>query len=83
LGRPGAKVAISTDCGSEPVWSRDGRQLFYRDGDRMMGVNIGSGSKPDGAAHLLFEGHYQVSDTDVAGYDVAADGRFLMIEPNT
>ncbi len=34
----GGKVPISTGGGQEPMWSRDGRELFYRSGDRMMAV---------------------------------------------
>jgi len=84
FGHAGGKFSISTDGGSAPLWSRDGRQLFYRNGDKMMGVDIRSGSTPTaGAPHLIFSGTYQVSDTGVAGYDVASDGRFLMIQPNT
>jgi hypothetical protein len=30
---------------------------------------------------MLFEGSYLQSDTGGAGYDVAADGRFLMVQP--
>ena len=30
---------------------------------------------------LLFEGPFLTSDTSGAGYDVAADGRFLMVRP--
>ena len=33
-------VTISTDGGNEPVWSRTGRELFYRSGDAMMAVDI-------------------------------------------
>ena len=47
----------------------------------MMAVSIATGSTlTAGIARLVFEAHYQVSDTGVAGYDVSADGRFLMIE---
>ena len=28
----------------------------------------------------MFEGRYQVADAGAAGYDVSADGRFLMIQ---
>ena len=31
---------ISTGVGTEPVWSRDGGELFYRDGDQMLAVEI-------------------------------------------
>ena len=77
----GGKFAISTDGGSEPLWSRDGRELFYRNGDQMMAVTIATGSMlTAGTARVVFTGHYQISDTGVAGYDISSDGRFLMIE---
>ena len=37
---PGRRWLISTDGGNEPVWSRDGRRLFYVNGDKMMAVDI-------------------------------------------
>ena len=77
---PGGRLPISTSGGDEPVWSRDGAELFYRNGDQMMAVTIGGGSAPAvGTARLQFEGHYQVSDAGIAGYDVSPDRRFLMI----
>ncbi|HJO04596.1 MAG TPA: protein kinase [Acidobacteriota bacterium] len=33
---PGARVPVSVDGGREPIWSRDGTELFFRDGNRMM-----------------------------------------------
>jgi serine/threonine-protein kinase len=78
----GGKIAISKDGASEPRWSRDGRELFYRNGDKLMAVTIGAGASPQpGSPHVLFEGRYQLTDTGAGGYDVAADGRFLMIQP--
>jgi eukaryotic-like serine/threonine-protein kinase len=35
----GAKSQISTQGGTEPVWSRNGRELFYLNGDKMMAVD--------------------------------------------
>jgi hypothetical protein len=32
---------------------------------------------------MLFEGKYQISDTGSGGYDVARDGRFLMVQPTS
>jgi Tol biopolymer transport system component len=32
---PGGKWEISTDGGSEPVWNRNGRELFYRSGNKI------------------------------------------------
>jgi len=78
----GSKLVISTDGGTEPHWSPDGRELYYRNGDRMMGVPLTLGSRISAApARVVFEGKYQISDTGLGGYDVARDGRFLMVEP--
>ena len=78
---PGGKSQISTEGGTEPVWARNGRELFYRNGDKMMATAIET--KPVFAAakpELLFEGHY-ASPTSLANYDVSPDGqRFLMIK---
>ena len=37
---PGRQDTGSTGGGIEPVWSRDGRELFYLNGDAMMAVEI-------------------------------------------
>jgi serine/threonine-protein kinase len=79
---PGQKWTISTDGGIEPVWPKKSRQLFYRNGDAMMAVDIAtepafSAGKP----RLLFEGSYLRSDAFWANYDVTADGqRLLMVK---
>ena len=81
----GEKITVSTDGGYEPVWSPDGRELFYRIGKRMMVASIQTSpvfrsSRP----RELFEGPY-LTGSDIAAiattYDVALDGEhFLMIE---
>ena len=56
---PGGRWPISTEGGSEPVWARNGRELFYRNGGKMMVVDITT--QPGfsaGAPRLLFEGPY-------------------------
>ena len=78
----GPRVQISSDGGIEPVWSRDGRELFYLSGSRMMAVAVEAGSAfKAGTPRALFDGRFTVSPNGVAGYDVAADGRFLMVQP--
>jgi hypothetical protein len=37
---PGGKWQISTEGGTEPVWNRNGRELFYRNGDKIIAVDI-------------------------------------------
>ena len=81
----GGKSQISIDGGAEPVWAKSGRELFYRNGDKMMVVTIGAkGDSLDaGAPKLLFEGRFAVSTLSGgdAWYDVSPDGqRFLMMK---
>ena len=38
----GAPVRVSSDGGDEPLWSADGRELFYRRGQAMMVVRLGN-----------------------------------------
>ena len=81
---PGGKVPISTGGGRSPRWSAAGRELFYRNGNRMMAVAMEtSPTLRAGIPRLLFEGDF-VPENDGSGvtnYDVAADGRFLMTRP--
>jgi eukaryotic-like serine/threonine-protein kinase len=80
----GGKWQISTEGGTEPVWNRNGRELFYRNGDKMMAVNIATQpSFTPGKPRVLFEGHYVPPPGTTPNYDVSPDGqRFLMIKPN-
>jgi len=80
---PGQKWQISTGGGSEPVWARDGRELFYRSGDQMMAVAVSTtptflSQKP----RVLFEGEYARPDP-LTSYDVAPDGHFVMVRGET
>ena len=79
---PGRKWHISTDGGTEPVWNRDGRELFYRSGNKMLAVDITT--QPGFAAgkpHMLFEGSY-LDRGNVARLRRLSDGqRFLMLKP--
>jgi hypothetical protein len=72
---------VSTNGGKEPVWSHDGRELFYRESTAVMAVSVESGdSFRAGAPNLLFDGPYQADAVGHASYDVSPDGqRFLMI----
>jgi Tol biopolymer transport system component len=71
---------VSADGGSKALWSRDGRELFYRRGDAVFAVPIDTrhgfiAGKP----LLLFRGRFV---SNVIDYDVAPDGRFLMMKPD-
>jgi Tol biopolymer transport system component len=73
---------ISAGGGTEPTWSADGREIFYRNVDAMMVVPVQSGSTfTAGAPRMLFERPLKRGIYDSLSYDITADGReFLMIE---
>jgi Tol biopolymer transport system component len=80
---PGGKWQISTEGGKEPVWNRNGRELFYRSGSKMMAVEIVTHpSFVAGKPRMLFEGPYLATPLTSPYYDVAPDGQhFLMLKP--
>jgi hypothetical protein len=71
----------SVGGGSEPVWRRDGRELFYRSlrGD-MFAVPVTPGAGfSHGIPHRLFAGTGLAMQDFHRSYDVSPDGkRFLM-----
>ncbi len=78
---PGAKTPISNNGGLQPVWSRDGRELLYREGDALMSVPIQPEPLRVGVPVKLFDlpGVVYNLDRFLADYDVAPDGRFLAV----
>ena len=80
---PGRKLLISNNGGTEPLWSRDGRDLFYRAGKAMMAVpvRLEAGFQP-GKPHRLFEARYASEPISAhPTYDISLDGkRFLMVK---
>ncbi len=81
---PGGKWQISTDGGAEPLWARDGRELFYRVGEKVMAVDITT--QPTfqaGTPRVLFEGDYATHPIPPeTNFDISPDGqRFLMFQP--
>jgi serine/threonine-protein kinase len=71
---------VSTSGGVGPRWSRDGSKLFYRNGRAIMAVSV-QGATPDdwSAPEKLFEGTYFFIEGPRM-FDVARDGRFLMVK---
>jgi serine/threonine-protein kinase len=77
------KVQVSSDGGTGPLWSRDGRELFYlRPDEMMMAVPVSA----DGTVRVaeqreLFRRTGALTALNAWYYtpwDVAADGRFIM-----
>jgi Tol biopolymer transport system component len=74
----GEAVRVSSNGGSDPLFSKDDRELYYWEGTRLMAAPIESGtaftSKPP---KMLFDRRNLHLLNAI--YDVARDGRFLMI----
>jgi len=75
----GEKALISTDGGNQPLWSRDGRELFYIAPDRMLlAVRVASGAAfESGLPNPLFRVPDIGDLVTKQSYCVSADGRFL------
>ncbi|MDA1094729.1 MAG: hypothetical protein O3A25_15875 [Acidobacteria bacterium] len=80
-------MAVSNDGGRTPLWSRDGRELFYlRPGPPValvsVAVDAGGATGPFtvGERTALFDFPYYLSGFPGRSYDVAPDGqRFLVL----
>ncbi len=80
---PGNRQKLTEAGGSDPIWSRNGKQIFYRYGYQVWVMDVQtspsfSASKP----RMLFENTAYGSITGgiVRGWDVTPDGqRFMMV----
>jgi serine/threonine protein kinase len=79
---PGMKQQVSSEGGYEPLWARNGKQLFYRRQDQVWVVDVRTDggfamSKP----RLLFEKPGYGSGNPIRAYDLSLDSqRFLMVK---
>jgi len=78
---PGPKTKISIGGGHKPVWSRDGKELFYRSSGQMMVA-----AKIETEPQFRVTGHEELFEwkhmhcLTCQTYDVAPDGRYLMVK---
>jgi serine/threonine-protein kinase len=78
----GGKWLVSSAGGMTPLWSRDGKELFYRNGaGDMVSVEVtASGTPPLGRQRVLFSALPYTLEGVHRTYDVTPDGRrFLML----
>jgi eukaryotic-like serine/threonine-protein kinase len=82
----GGKWQITADGGVEPKWRRDGRELYYLNLDgKLMSVAIGGPPFTATRPVELFQTPLTVNraqPTRDRRYDIAPDGRFLMVIPS-
>jgi eukaryotic-like serine/threonine-protein kinase len=77
----GARVQISDNGGTEPLWARSGSALYYRADESNIvevAVNTASGLAI-GERRVVLTGDF-LSNATHANYDVAPDGSFLVLK---
>ena len=73
----GAQYQVSTSGGERPVWRHDGKEIYYREGLRIMAVEVNMKASP--VAFSSPAALFELASGNLNGryYDVAPDGRFL------
>jgi eukaryotic-like serine/threonine-protein kinase len=76
---PGGKQQVSTSGGEDPIWRRDGRELFFLSEGKMMAAEVktNGSSLEIGNIQLLFDAHTGFGP--FVHYDVAPDGKRFVV----
>jgi hypothetical protein len=81
----GPRIQISAEGGTSPVWSRNGRELFFRNGDQILAVSMTLGAQAvAGKPQVLFskliaEDASGLAYDIIADFDVSADGQHFVM----
>jgi tRNA A-37 threonylcarbamoyl transferase component Bud32 len=78
----GGRWQVSLEGGSEPLWSPQGDEIFYRSGDVMMAAAVRTQPAFEVTGRTrLFQGQYQTGGFRDQDYSVSSDGKtFAMLE---
>jgi len=75
----GPRVQVSTKRGAEPVWSPDGKEVFFRDWEHFFAAELDFSRAPVVKQRReLFRDEFEAWG-DPPAYDVMRDGRFVVI----
>ncbi|MBI4472895.1 MAG: serine/threonine-protein kinase [Acidobacteria bacterium] len=73
-------ISASSGGGTEPRWSSEGDELFYRSGDRIMVVPVQtSPALRIGKPRVYFEGRFSRGHREYPNYDVAPNRRGILM----
>ena len=77
----GARVQVSDNGGTEPLWGHSGRSLYYRGpvGEIIEVAVTSDAGFSIGKRSVVLNGEY-LTDSSHQNYDVAPNGRFLMLK---
>jgi serine/threonine-protein kinase len=77
----GERYVISNSGGTEPVWARNGRELFFKSGDRFMVADVTTTPAFTASRPRLMFTLRTLSGNNVTNYDVSPDGQtFVMMD---
>jgi eukaryotic-like serine/threonine-protein kinase len=80
LSRPGPRVQVSANGGTEPVWSRDGKKIFYRAQRKFMVATVSTTSSFSVVSRDVFlDDRFATANAPHANYDVSPDGKQLLV----
>jgi serine/threonine-protein kinase len=86
---PANRVQISVNGGTQPMWSRNGRELFFRNGNELLAVNVTLGSNVTASKPVVLFSRAMPESTSgrmyklSSDYDVSSDGqRFIIPKSN-
>jgi len=79
---PGPRHQISTAGALDPVWSHDGRELFFQQGARLMSVGVTLGAAFSATTpRLVHEGRFLPTANNRTSWSITPDGsRFLRLQ---
>jgi len=79
---PGPRRQVSIDGGIEPLWSRDGRELFFQNGSQLMSVSVTPGAEWSASQpHVVHEGRFARGPNGNTSWSINREGtRFLRIQ---
>jgi hypothetical protein len=78
----GTRYPVSTNGGLGAIWSRDGRRIFFRNGQQFLAVDVTTSSTVQlSAPKVLFERRYAFGpNITIANYSLSKDGNdFLLV----
>jgi serine/threonine-protein kinase len=79
LGGSDVQLQVSDDGAQEPVWSRDGKEIFYRSGSKLVAAKLQFDAEPSVVSRAIL---FDVSGFDAsaphANYDVSPDGSWFV-----
>jgi hypothetical protein len=81
LSAPGPPIRVSPGGGSDPAWAKNGRELYYRQGDKLMAVGVNGGAAFTFTPPAELFTTPMVTGAQAPLYDTTSDGRFVFVAP--